>query len=214
MKRLWLFDLDGTLADTDRDIREAWKATLADLGLDCPSFDRDFVAGPPIEEMAKALLPGVYTDELGRRIRAGFGGHYDRDGFPHTVEYPGVLDRVRAIKSAGATVAIATNKRFAGATLMARKFGWDAVFDGIYAGDMRKDDPAVGKMGKAELVRYVLRSLGAAPSDCVIVGDTKSDFVAARENGIASIGVAWGYGGPDELALADRVVSSPAEILV
>ena len=36
MKKLWFFDLDGTLADTDRDIREAWKATLADLGLECP----------------------------------------------------------------------------------------------------------------------------------------------------------------------------------
>ena len=44
MKKLWFFDLDGTLADTDRDIREAWKATLVDLGLECPGFDDGFVA--------------------------------------------------------------------------------------------------------------------------------------------------------------------------
>jgi hypothetical protein len=61
MKRLWFFDLDGTLADTDRDIREAWKAVLRDMGIECPNFDRDFVAGPPIEEMARSLFPGIFT---------------------------------------------------------------------------------------------------------------------------------------------------------
>ena len=40
---------DPTLADTDGDIRLAWKAALADLGLDCPTFDRDFIAGPPMK---------------------------------------------------------------------------------------------------------------------------------------------------------------------
>ena len=79
MKKLWFFDLDGTLADTDPDIRAAWKATLKDLGLDCPNFDRDFVAGPPIEDMAKALFPDADTDELGARLRKGFGDHYDHD---------------------------------------------------------------------------------------------------------------------------------------
>ena len=44
------------------------------------------------------------------------------------------------------------------------------------------------------------------------MGDTKSDFLAARENGIESVGVRWGYGTAEELALADRVVSSAAEI--
>jgi phosphoglycolate phosphatase len=212
MKRLWFFDLDGTLADTDRDIREAWKATLADLGLDCPGFESGFVAGPPIEDMAKALFPDRYTDALGAAIRKGFGEHYDHDGFVNTVEYPGVLDRVRALKADGATVVVATNKRYVGARLMAQKFGWDDVFDGVYAGDMFKDDPAVGKMAKTALLAFLMRRYGAAPEECVIVGDTKSDFLAAKENGIESVGVTWGYGKPEELALADRLVSTAAEI--
>ena len=83
MKKLWFFDLDGTLADTDRDIREAWKATLVDLGLECPGFDASFVAGPPIEDMARTLFPEIYTDALGAAIRKGFGEHYDNDGFPN-----------------------------------------------------------------------------------------------------------------------------------
>ena len=190
MKKLWFFDLDGTLADTDRDIREAWKATLADLGLECPSFDAGFVAGPPIEDMARTLFPEIYTD----------------------VEYPGIVDRVRALKAAGATVVVATNKRYVGAMLIARKFGWERVFDGIYAGDMFKDDPAVGKMTKSALLAFLMRKYAAAPGDCTIVGDTKSDFLAAKDNGIESVGVAWGYGMPEELALADRIAHTPAEV--
>ena len=212
MKHYWFFDLDGTLADTDKDIREAWRATLADLGIKCPNFDRDFVAGPPIETMAEILFPGLYTDELGVKLRAGFGDHYDHDGFPNTFEYPGVIDAVRRLKSLGCRVFIATNKRFAGATLMARKFGWDRLFDFIYAGDMYKDDPSVGKLRKPALLAKILAERGISAADAVMVGDTVSDFEAARVNGLESVGVTWGYGTPAELAQADRLVSSPDDL--
>ena len=49
MKRFCFFDLDGTLADTDPDIRVSWKAAMKDLGLSYPDFDRDFIAGPTLE---------------------------------------------------------------------------------------------------------------------------------------------------------------------
>ena len=211
MKKVWFFDLDGTLADTDRDIREAWKAAMKDLALDCPDFDEKFVAGPPIEEMVKALFPDRATPELCAALREGFGLHYDHDGFPNTPEYPGVMDAVRRIKSAGARVYIATNKRLAGATAMAAKFGWMEVFDGLYTGDMHKDDP-IGKLRKPELLKLILSEIGAKSEDCVMVGDTWSDFEAAEKNGIESVGVTWGYGTPEDLARADRIVSSASEL--
>ena len=205
MKRCWFFDLDGTLADTDRDIREAWKAALDDLGLDCPDFDAKFVAGPPIDEMTRLLFPDRFTPRLADAIRAGFARHYDADGFPNTHEYPGILDEVRRLKARGDTVAIVTNKRFAGATAMARHFGWDRVFDGLYAGDMF---PA-GKLRKPELLAHAMRELGAEPKASTMIGDTAGDFEAARKNGIRSIAVPWGYGRPEELAAADLIARPP-----
>lgn len=212
MKRVWFFDLDGTLADTDRDIREAWKAALAELGLVCQNFDAKFVAGPSIDEMVRRLFPSEYTPELAEAVRAGFGRHYDHDGFPHTVEYPGVLDCVRALKAAGARVYIATNKRWAGASAMAKKFGWDQVFDGLYTSDMHKDNPAIGKLRKGDLLKLAMREIGARPEECVMVGDTINDFEAAAQNGMESVGVIWGYGSRAELAAADRIVTDSSSI--
>ena len=209
MRKFWFFDLDGTLADTDRDIREAWKAALRDLGLDCPRFDEVFVAGPPIDEMTRRLFPDRFTPALADDVRRLFASHYDGDGFPNTYEYPGVLDEVRAVAAAGATAAIVTNKRHAGATAMARRFGWNGVFaGGVWSGDMFPGR----KLAKTELLAVVMRRLGAAPSESVMVGDTASDFEAARANGVFSVGVEWGYGRPDELAEADVTVSAPGEL--
>lgn len=202
-RKFVFFDLDGTLADTDPDIRGAWKAALADLGLDCPSFDEQFVAGPPIDEMTRILFPDRFTQELADAIRVRFAAHYDSDGFPETKEYPGVMDEVRRLKAGGRVVAIVTNKRYAGATAMARHFGWDRVFDGVFAGDM-----AQPKVRKPELLARVMARYGARAEDCALVGDTMSDFEAARANGVFSVGVAWGYGRPDELAAADAVCSA------
>ena len=212
MTKIYFFDLDGTLADTDPDIRASWKAAMADLGLVCPTFDRDFIAGPTLEEMAAKLFPDRYTPELGQRLRDRFGFHYDHDGFPNTPEYPGVLDAVRRLKAAGHRVFIATNKRYAGASAMAKHFGWDRVFEKIYTGDMHKDDPAIGKMRKPELLKFILAELGAKPEDCVMVGDTINDFEAAQMNGIPSVAVTWGYGTDAERRQAGRIVSSPEEI--
>ena len=212
MKKFWFFDLDGTLADIDGDIRLAWKAALADMGAECPRFDAEFVAGPTLEEMARRLMPDTYTDAFGAELRRLFGLHYDHDGFPTTREYPGVIDRVRAIRDAGARVFIATNKRFEGAAAMSAKFGWDRVFEKTYAGDMFKDDPAIGKMRKPGLLAYIMRDVGAKPDECVMVGDTENDFEAAAKNGIFSVGVAWGYGRPEELALAGRIARVPEDL--
>ena len=206
------FDLDGTLADTDADIRLSWKAAMSDLGLDCPRFDEVFVAGPSIEDMTRTLFPDKFTPALAADIREGFGRHYDGDGFPLTREYPGVIDVVRKLKQEGKRVFIATNKRYIGAKLIAAHFGWDGIFDGLYAGDMHMHDE-IGKLAKSELLALALRETGASPGECVMVGDTSSDFKAAAANSMRSIGVSWGYGTPEELAAASAIVDSPTALL-
>ena len=212
MKKFCFFDLDGTLADTDADIRLAWKASLADMNLPIDGFDSVFVAGPTLEEMAKKLYPDRYTEQFAAELRRRFGEHYDNDGFPSTREYPRIIDRVKSLKAAGARVFIVTNKRMAGTKAMAAHFGWDRIFDGMYSGDMYAGDPSIGKLRKPALLARVIAGLGAAKDDCVMVGDTANDFEAASANGIESVAVVWGYGTPAERSLANRIATSPEEI--
>lgn len=211
MKKYWFFDLDGTLADTEGDIRGSWLATIVDLGLDRARFEERFKTGPSIDEITRVMYPEQYSPGLVEDIRQGFARHYDTGGFPTTVEYPGVIDRVRELKAGGAKVFIATNKRYVATKIMAAHFGWDRIFDGLYSADMHKDDP-IGKLDKGGLLALILREIGAEASDAVMVGDTISDFNAAARNGMESVAVAWGYGKKEELALADRLASAPDEI--
>lgn len=211
MIRCCFFDLDGTLADTEPDIKGAWRATISDLKLPLDAFEKRFVTGPSIDEVTRLMYPDLFTPALAEEIRVRFGSHYDNDGFPTTREYPGVLDVVRRVRFSGIRVAVATNKRYVAVVKMARKFGWDRVFDGLYAGDMHKDDP-IGKLRKPELLALICRETGIAPGDCVMIGDTCNDFEAAKANGMCSVGVAWGYGTPSECEAADCVVSTAEEL--
>ena len=211
MSTTYLFDLDGTLADTDADIRASWKLAIADAGLSCPTFDTDFITGPTLEEMVVKLFPGHDPAVLAPRLREHFSAHYDHDGFPLTREYPGVLDAVRRLKAAGARVFIATNKRHVAAVAIARHFGWESVFEGVYAGDMLAAQGGP-KMRKPELLAHLMATEGVTAADCIMVGDTINDFEAARKNGIRSIAVAWGYGTDAERAQADRLVRTPEEL--
>lgn len=210
--KYFFFDLDGTLADTDRDIRESWKAALVDLGIDCPQFDEEFVSGPPIDEMAKRLFPDIFTPQLADAIRTGFARHYDTDGLPNTTEYAHAVQAAKELKARGHYVAIVTNKRYVGATAVVKKFGWEPLFDALYTGDM---DVALGKPGakklrKTELLKRIIEELGAPKEDCVMIGDTVSDFEAAAYCGIRSIAVTWGYGKEEELKEANFVLDETA----
>lgn len=201
MKQHWFFDLDGTIADTDRDIRETWKSVMMDLGLSCEDFDDKFVTGPPIGVIAKQLFPDRYSEELVRQLYEGFGNHYDNDGLPNTNLFPRAIEEIRKLRAAGAKVYIATNKRYAGAKAVIAKFEIGGLFDAVYAGDMHKDDE-IGVLAKPQLLELALRELGIDSDDAVMVGDTISDFAAAKAVGMASVAVPWGYGTQAELAEA------------
>lgn len=208
--RHYFFDFDGTLCDTDSDIRLAWKNALAEVDLPHRNFDEVFRNGPPIDEVTRGLFgEDATTPELIARMRALFRRHYDEGGFPNTRPYPGIEDWLRRINSGGASAYIVTNKRYCATNLLVDKLGWRSLFKTVYSSDMFMDTP-IGKLKKPALLAEALRREGAAPAESVMVGDSANDFEAARANGIHSIGCPWGYGGKGDMELADEVVRDPS----
>ena len=202
----WFFDLDGTLARTGEDIILAWKGAIRAVGRDLSHFDEVFKIGPTLEQMVYALYDDA-TPELVEDLMARFKPLYDESGFPNTVAYPGVPELLAAIRAAGGKAYIVTNKRHNATQLIARKFGWDRSLDGVWSYDTFGT-----KFKKPELLAKLLKDLGVDPAEAVMVGDTKGDIDAGRANGLATIGVTWGYGTAEEVASADMVFSSAFEI--
>ena len=196
----WFFDLDGTLARTGEDIIAAWKRSIADLGRTCPRFDEVFTIGPTLEKVVYDLFDDA-SPELVAQMVARFRPNYDESGFPNTVPYPGVPERLSELKAAGAKLYIVTNKRHVPTQGIVRKFGWNVLFDGVWSFDSM---PGV-KYKKPQLLAHLLQELKIDPADAVMVGDTKGDIDAGKANGMHTVGVTWGYGTREELAGADKI---------
>ena len=202
----WFFDLDGTLARTGEDIILAWKGAIRAVGRDLSHFDEVFKIGPTLEQMVYALYDDA-TPELVENLMARFKPLYDESGFPNTVAYPGVPELLAEIHAAGGKAYIVTNKRHNATQLIAKKFGWDRLLDGVWSYDTFET-----KYKKPELLAKLIKNLGVDPKDAVMVGDTKGDVDAGKANGMATIGVTYGYGAPEEVSEADVVYTSAVEI--
>ena len=209
MASLVIFDLDGTLVDSRRDLADSTNEMLASYG--APPLPIDDVAAM-VGEGAKVLVeralaaagldPG--TSEALDRFRA----IYDRRLVEHTRPYPGIVDVVRAA-AARAALAVLSNKpeapsrRLLDAFDLTASFGWVIGGDGAFA---RKPDPAGA--------RYLMTSAGARPETTLLVGDSAVDLETARRAGVRWCLAAYGFGGVDPAAAgADGVVAgSPAAV--
>ena len=202
----WFFDLDGTLARTGEDIVVAWKGALTALGRDLTNFDKVFRIGPTLEKVVYELYDDA-TPQLVENLMEKFKPLYDEGGFPNTVPYPGVPELLVDIKASGGKAYIVTNKRHNATQGIAKKFGWDRLLDGVWSYDTFEP-----KYRKPDLLAKLIKDMGVDPKDAVMVGDTKGDVDSGKAIGMATFGVTWGYGTPDEVSAADHVFASAVEI--
>lgn len=204
MKTHWFFDFDGTLCDTEADIKSAWRAVIRKLGRECPQFDAVYKTGPSIDQVTYMLFDDA-TPELVEQIRTLFKTCYDQSGFPETKPYPWIPAWLADLKAKGCRIYVATNKRFNPMGALMRKMGWVELFDGYYSFDMYDGL----KLKKAELLKRVMAERGIDPADAVMVGDTRGDVEAGKGAGLYTIGCTWGYGTREELEGADEIHDAP-----
>ncbi len=200
MMRTVIFDLDGTLADTSGDLLAAANACFRQMGhgdVLVPGQD----AGIALRGGKMMLRHGL--ERLGKYDAATVEAQYPAllDAYrraidTHTVLYPGAMDAVVALKSAGYGVGICTNKPEALADLLLRRLGVRDAFASMVGADtlpVRKPDP--------EPLREAARRAGGDPARCVLIGDSDTDRNTARAAGVPSVLVTFGPSGDDMAAL-------------
>ena len=207
-KRLVVFDFDGTLADTSPTIMAIARKVLMEHGLPTERLrDVGKLVGPPFPQ-AFTMVFGYSTEEA-QAITDEYRALYWRAGARAWPLFDGMGELLRAIRASGRLLATASSKR---QELLERCIRDDAVFDlfDLVRGK-RHDDRGT----KAETLAEVLGHLGVPAEDAVMVGDRRFDVEAARDNGVACIGVEYGHTAePGELAGAGavRVVKSVREL--
>ncbi|MCD9033756.1 HAD hydrolase-like protein [Luteimonas sp. Y-2-2-4F] len=202
------FDLDGTLVDSEAGILGGIAHALAEMGE--PALPREALLGwigPPMADSFDRLFAGDAART--RRALALYRERYDRQGWREVRAYPGIGDAVEALRAAGHRLAVATSKseRFARRIVDALPFG--AAFETVVGAS---EDGS--RRYKDALIAEALARLSLAPAACRMIGDRRMDIEGARQHGMRSIGVLWGFGGEAELraAGADALAAAPAEL--
>jgi phosphoglycolate phosphatase len=204
-----ILDFDGTLIDSGPAVLETFAASLRAHGI-APQrpLARDLI-GPPLHATLQTLT-GISDKSQLEVLAAEFRKRYDTDGLYATAFYPGIPELLQAQLAAGRRLHLATNKRQKPTLLLLEHFGWLPWFTSIYCVDSRVPPfPS-----KGEMLRVQLREQQLDAADCVYVGDTRHDEVAAAEAGIAFVAAGWGYGsGAQAVSAGARMLAAPADLV-
>lgn len=207
---LILFDLDGTLTDSGPGIMRAVRYSLEKLGLPALPEEtlRRFI-GPPLYDSYERFC-GLSHDGAITAV-AAFREYYKETGIFENSVYPGIPEALGALRSAGKTLAVATSKPQEAADRVLAHFSLMEYFSHIVGST---EDGSL--ILKADIIKTVLsRAREDGLHSPIMVGDREHDVIGARENGLDTIGVLYGYGSRAELesAGAAYIAEAPADIV-
>lgn len=205
-----LFDLDGTLTNSELGITKSVQHALKKFGIEVEDRTvlRPFI-GPPLGESFQVYY-GMSEEESERAIEY-YRERFSVKGLYENEVYEGVEKMLQDLKESGKKLILATSKPEKFTMLILEYFDLLKYFDFVAGATM---DGSRGE--KADVIRYALEISGIEDkSEAIMVGDRKFDILGAKENGLASIGVLYGFGDREELteARADYIVEKAEDIV-
>ena len=219
-KSVLFFDLDGTLTDPALGITNSFKHALTHYGLEIPSYEKlcTFIGPPLVHTFQKEF---GFSEEKANEGVIFYREYFAEKGLFENEVYDGIQEMLSALKDAGFRLLIATSKPEEYSIKIAKHFGLDKYFEKICGSNMDET-----RSKKSEVIEYALESIGItdtktgtgvgefSKSDVLMIGDREHDIIGAKENGIESCGVLFGYGSRAELekAGADQIVENVTQL--
>ena len=204
-----IFDLDGTLIDSAMGIINSVQYSLSKYGIEVDNTInlKEFI-GPPLNQQFEKSYH--FSKEESKQAVKYFQEYYSRKGIFEYQIYNGILELLKELQKSKKRILIATSKPEEYAKIIINRLCLTKYFEFIGGGllDGLREN-------KNEVIKYVLDSCKISDNkNVVMIGDRKYDIIAAKELGLHSIGVLYGYGELDELQQSDAefIVKSPFEI--
>ena len=190
MKKLVIFDLDGTLLDTIADLAAAANYALQQLGYPTHPVDtiRTYV-GNGINKLLERSLPEAERNEENVvRMRSHFVPYYDKHNADLSRPYPGIVALLEELQHRGVMIAVASNKYQAATAELVKHYFPTIDFIEVLGqreGIAVKPDPTI--------VFDILKKAKVQPEEVLYVGDSGVDMQTAINSGVDAVGVAWGF---------------------
>ena len=206
-----LFDLDGTVTDPEEGITKSVQYALQHFSIEVQERRELYkFIGPPLKDSFMEFYG--FTEQQAGEALLKYRERFEVTGWRENVVYDGMEKLLRHLRSRGKRIMLATSKPEVFAEQILVYFGLRDYFD--FVGGASLD----GRRNyKADVIRYVLDANGISNREkTVMVGDRKFDILGAKEFGLETVGVLYGYGDREELttAGADHLVESVAELEV
>ncbi len=208
--RNFIFDLDGTLADTSPGVFEGIRLVLRQMGE--PPVPEDQLSrfiGPPLH-ISFAAVCGMKDPRLHEAVGI-FREYYKNGGVYNSVLYPGMEQLLRTLKEQGAVLMVATLKREEQAVSLIEHMGLSSLFSAVVGGDDAE------LRTKKDNIELAMRLSGASDkSATLMIGDSEFDAVGAEQAGVDFCAANYGFGlTPEVIAKHPCAVeiASPLELL-
>ena len=202
------FDLDGTIINPRRGILDSFRCVMTRFDLGRKSDEElALCIGPPIRQ---TLIKFLGDAARGEEALAVYRDYYQDIGIFRLDIYSGIEDALRILHEKGHRLFICTAKPRVYASRIAEHFGFAKYFEAIHGPELDGRNEK-----KAVLMRYMLDQHGLNPAGITMIGDREHDIHAAREHGLDSIGVLWGFGTAEELrsAGAQQLCAAPDSLV-
>ena len=192
-----LFDLDGTLVDSNLDLTPAVNHALAQEGRAPLSLDavRNFIGGGTAAMLQRALEAsgGMVSDERFSELSAALLDYYWAHIADHTQAFPGVVEALEALAAKGCKLAVCTNKLEKPARQLLDALDLTKHFSAIYGGDTLGHDRA---KPKPDMLLAAIVDCGGGPETTkrtAMVGDSTFDVNAGKNAGLPVVALSFGY---------------------
>lgn len=187
MRRLWLFDFDGTLIDSEKSIKACYLKIGQELIPERSKFIKNMVIGPTLDESAKKILTEKNLHLL-VEFKSKFQQQYDSKLVLQSPQYPGVNEVLRKLHALGDHLCIVTNKRSIPTRKLIDYFCWNDLFSWVACMDEYPELKTKAELIKSKEIYTNLYR------DIYFVGDTINDGICANQNKIKFIKASYGYG--------------------